>query len=659
MVKARVLVLPILAVTCALLVAQPEPVVISSAEKTGPIPARSLRYVAVDPDATVADVLDLRESEWTVGEGDLHLRLSRMDDALWVEIDLDLPDGEYVISDRHGLDDVTFFTVTDEGPHQIGRGGWSRPASEREFYTPFVSVTLPPGGGRLLIRTETTTTVQMVLYVFSKATFERMRFIDFVVGVGPSVALFVLGLMAGALAWRTRDIVYAWYGGFMLLMGYMICYMSGVGSLAVWNGNGFCNELGATYNAHIACFLLLHFSILYVKLKERHRILHRIRLGLLIAQGTILIALIVLPEPAKSLLTGGGLLVIPILMIGLLVAALLARVSRAGVMMAAWVTLFLASLYFILRFLRIVPSAIIMDRISIVLFMLHGMVFVVALAEKVGFVRRLITATGDAGRGGLAGQSDVEEQIVRLQRMASLGERIGVIGHELSGPIGAASAVAGTLSQTCHQVRSGAVDASDVGEKIGEACRLLQENLERVRTLTGNLRSDSSDLADEERRCFDICRLCEDLIRVKGLDLKKTRYVIELKCEGPIFLSSVPAYIAQTLHNLIENAVRHGFAGREEGTVTVTITPGPEDGVLLAVSDNGKGMSEEVLRHAFERRFSTTKGDGGSGLGMYVVRTLVERMGGTITVDSVPDEGTTVTVSIPSAKNDEAPGDST
>jgi signal transduction histidine kinase len=42
-----------------------------------------------------------------------------------------------------------------------------------------------------------------------------------------------------------------------------------------------------------------------------------------------------------------------------------------------------------------------------------------------------------------------------------------------------------------------------------------------------------------------------------------------------------------------------------------------------------------------------------------VVRTLVERMGGTITVDSVPDEGTTVTVSIPSAKNDEAPGDST
>ncbi|MEU1126749.1 ATP-binding protein [Streptomyces sp. NPDC005899] len=100
-----------------------------------------------------------------------------------------------------------------------------------------------------------------------------------------------------------------------------------------------------------------------------------------------------------------------------------------------------------------------------------------------------------------------------------------------------------------------------------------------------------------------------------------------------------PDKVDQVLGNLLENAVRHG-----EGTVTIEIGPAPapgeqgENGTAVTVSDEGPGIPEESMSRVFTRFWRGSK-RGGTGLGLYIVKGIVEAHGGTITVDRGPGGG--------------------
>jgi signal transduction histidine kinase len=104
--------------------------------------------------------------------------------------------------------------------------------------------------------------------------------------------------------------------------------------------------------------------------------------------------------------------------------------------------------------------------------------------------------------------------------------------------------------------------------------------------------------------------------------------------------------------NLIMNAVQHSSAGSE-----VLVTVGREETgerlVVLAVEDHGAGISPESLPHVFERFFredsSRSRNTGGAGLGLAICKNIVEKAGGTIQIQSVKGQGTTVRVSLPSS----------
>ena len=103
-----------------------------------------------------------------------------------------------------------------------------------------------------------------------------------------------------------------------------------------------------------------------------------------------------------------------------------------------------------------------------------------------------------------------------------------------------------------------------------------------------------------------------------------------------------PARIRQVVTNLIANALRFTPAG---GRVTVTARR-LDDGVLVAVRDNGSGMEAEALEHAFDR-FYRSPGSPGSGLGLPIARNLVEAHGGRIEIESAQDSGTEVRFTLP------------
>ena len=104
----------------------------------------------------------------------------------------------------------------------------------------------------------------------------------------------------------------------------------------------------------------------------------------------------------------------------------------------------------------------------------------------------------------------------------------------------------------------------------------------------------------------------------------------------------------QIVTNLIQNAVIHAF---DENSVDRRIRVDLEQGtdaLVLSLSDNGLGMSDEVRKRVFEPFFTTRRSQGGSGLGTHIVRNLItERFGGTIAVTTEVGVGTVWTFNLP------------
>ncbi|MFF4834457.1 ATP-binding protein [Streptomyces sp. NPDC001315] len=121
-----------------------------------------------------------------------------------------------------------------------------------------------------------------------------------------------------------------------------------------------------------------------------------------------------------------------------------------------------------------------------------------------------------------------------------------------------------------------------------------------------------------------------------------------LRIEQPLpDLWADPDKVDQVLSNLLENAVRHG-----EGTVTIDVTPsaspreGEDVGTSVTVSDEGLGIPEESMNRVFTRFWRGSK-RGGTGLGLYIVKGIVEAHGGTITVGRAPGGGAEFRFTLP------------
>ena len=118
-------------------------------------------------------------------------------------------------------------------------------------------------------------------------------------------------------------------------------------------------------------------------------------------------------------------------------------------------------------------------------------------------------------------------------------------------------------------------------------------------------------------------------------------------CAG-LVCDSFPGRYGQVLTNLVMNATIHAFEAGAGGRISVSIGAVDADTVELVVADDGVGMDEDVRMRIFDPFFTTKLGRGGSGLGMNIVHGIVTRiLGGQITVQSAPGEGSRIRVLFP------------
>lgn len=247
---------------------------------------------------------------------------------------------------------------------------------------------------------------------------------------------------------------------------------------------------------------------------------------------------------------------------------------------------------------------------------------------------------------------EAQSQLVQSEKMASLGQLVAGIAHEINTPVGAVASMHNTLIRAISKLRDsleseqpGLVDdnpqVKTALKAIEEANRVIKSGTERVTSIVRRLRSFAR-LDEAELKKVDIHEGIEDTLTLIHHEIK---HHIKIERDfGEINPISVyPGRLNQVFLNIFNNA-RQAITG--EGTISIR-TYEKERKVYIEISDTGAGISSEHLSRVFDPGF-TTKGVGvGTGLGLSICFQIVKEHFGDIRVESSPGKGTKFTVILP------------
>lgn len=282
-------------------------------------------------------------------------------------------------------------------------------------------------------------------------------------------------------------------------------------------------------------------------------------------------------------------------------------------------------------------------------------------------VERLATSEG----GRLVLQTDVtalrrtNEVLARNERMASLGNLVAGVAHEINTPIGNALMVASALGHRLEEfdaalaagpLRRSVLTAFVAG--VRESSDLLGRNLLRAANLIQNFKQVAVDQTSDRRRVFDLATVLEEMRMTLQPRLRRSRHRLELDAEVGVELDGYPGALGQVVTNLVENALLHAFEGRERGLIEIHAAALADGRAQIVFSDDGNGIPPELLSRIFDPFFTTRLGKGGSGLGLSIVLNLVrDLLGGDVAVDSRVGEGTRFVITLPARAPAHADGE--
>ncbi len=222
-----------------------------------------------------------------------------------------------------------------------------------------------------------------------------------------------------------------------------------------------------------------------------------------------------------------------------------------------------------------------------------------------------------------------QEQMVRREKLATLGQVAGSMAHELRNPLGAIRNSAYFLNATLK----------DPGQEVKEALEILEKEVVTSERIIKSL-LDFTHREVPMWRNVDINDIVQGAL--SRTPVPETVQVVSQLGETLPIIPGDPEQLIQAFGNLILNAVQ---AMPEGGRLVVKSEAPSEEQVTVSFTDTGGGMDEETLSKAFEPLF-TTKAKG-IGLGLALARMMVQAHGGTIDIESEKGKGSTFTVSLP------------
>ena len=237
-------------------------------------------------------------------------------------------------------------------------------------------------------------------------------------------------------------------------------------------------------------------------------------------------------------------------------------------------------------------------------------------------------------------QKNIERKLIQSEKLATIGLLASGVAHELRNPL--------NIIETARYYIEDILDEDQ--EEIRSKLAIIKRNVQRASNIINNL-LEFSRHSSKDREKIDVNRLIDKTLSLIEKDLYSQSIQV-VKQYGSI----PPAYMGldslkQVFLNIIINAVQ---AMPDGGKLTIS-TEAREDGwIEVKFSDTGHGIPEEHINNIFAPFFTTKEIGKGTGLGMFVSHSIIQREGGQILVESEVNRGTTFTVLLPQRKEEVA-----
>ncbi|MDE2332237.1 MAG: PAS domain S-box protein [Bradyrhizobium sp.] len=261
----------------------------------------------------------------------------------------------------------------------------------------------------------------------------------------------------------------------------------------------------------------------------------------------------------------------------------------------------------------------------------------------------------DAAEAALRNLRETQDSLIEAEKLAALGRLVAGVAHEVNNPIGISLTVASSLERKAatftDEVERGDLRRSRLNEFLQasrDASSQLVANLNRAAELIQSFKQVAADRNYSDQRTFDLGDLTEQVVMSLRPGLRKHHLTLTVDCQPNLEMNSYPGPYGQVLTNLFLNSVAHAFPDGRPGTVDIQAREFGKDNVEILFSDDGCGMSLDVRRRAFDPFFTTRRDQGGTGLGLHIVYSIVtSRLGGRLDLDSEPGKGTRIRIILP------------
>jgi signal transduction histidine kinase len=251
-----------------------------------------------------------------------------------------------------------------------------------------------------------------------------------------------------------------------------------------------------------------------------------------------------------------------------------------------------------------------------------------------------------------------QRQMVQNEKMASLGDMVAGVAHEVNTPIGLGVTASTMMLDRLADMRKAFEDktlkASSLSKFIAEGeenLNIIYRNLNRAAELISSFKQVAVDQSSENNRVFSFAKLMDEILMSMRPKLKKVKHQINVHCADNLLVESKAGPINQIIINLIMNSIIHGFEDMEKGQIDITIESVDDAKVSIEFKDNGKGIPEHLRKRIFDPFVTTKRGQGGSGLGMHLVYNLVtQALNGSISIVSEEGRGVQFRILFPVKK---------
>lgn len=248
-----------------------------------------------------------------------------------------------------------------------------------------------------------------------------------------------------------------------------------------------------------------------------------------------------------------------------------------------------------------------------------------------------------------------QDELIQSEKLASLGQLVAGVAHEINTPVGIALTTATTLSDEVESfgelAAGGQVPRSrflHFVERMREGSQLLFANLTRAAELVQSFKQVAADQVSSERRCFDMAVWANELLTSLRPVLRRSGHEVSVECGSELLVDTYPGALAQVLTNLFMNSIVHAYPPGVSGHLRLEIAEQPQQILRIVFADDGKGIPPQLLGKIFDPFFTTARSRGSTGLGLHIAFNLVTSvLQGRIEVASRPGEGTRFTITLP------------